>query len=55
MSRADQLKAARKTVNQFEFGTAEWEGAMQTVRELVRQDMEDESSPFVINYAVTIE
>lgn len=53
MRRADQLKAARETVNQFEFGTAEWEASMQVVRELVRQDMEDESSPFVINYAVS--
>jgi hypothetical protein len=32
-----QLKAARAKVNEFKFGTPEWEAAMQTVRTLVAE------------------
>lgn len=32
------LKAARAAVNALTFGTAEWEAAMQVVRDLVESD-----------------
>lgn len=35
MSLSKQINAARKVVNGLEFGTQEWEAAMQVVRDLV--------------------
>ena len=35
MTKTDELKAARKVVNTFKFGTPEWEAAMIIVRRLV--------------------
>ena len=32
-----KIKAARKEVNRHQFGTGEWETAMQVVRDLVSQ------------------
>ena len=35
-----QMKIARKEVNSLEFGTEQWEAAMQVVRKLVAKQME---------------
>lgn len=35
-----QMKIARKEVNSLEFGTVQWEAAMEVVRKLVAKQME---------------
>ena len=53
MTLNEQIKSARQKVNELKFGTEEWESAMQVVRELVQIEMEDDSIPFVVNYAIS--
>ena len=37
MTKANELKAARATVNACKFGTQEWESAMTAVRKIVAE------------------
>lgn len=45
---SNQLKAARAKVNSLEFGTAEWEAAMQVVRALVDAEPVEITGPVVV-------